>query len=222
MLTNYETTWYPTVQEAQRLVAKGELGEIRKMIACDGHEGPKEINIPPEFLAWLTDPVLNGGGALVDFGCYGADLMTWLMNGERPQSIVAATQKFKTDPAYAKVEDEATILLLYAHAQGIIQASWNWPYGRKNLEVYGTKGAAFADDRTHLRLRHGSEEKSRELPLPEAPYDNPFSYFAAVVRGKADPAGGPSSLPMNVTVVEILDAARESAKSVQAVQIAAP
>jgi hypothetical protein len=27
----------------------------------------------------LTDPVLNGGGAVNDFGCYGADLATWFV-----------------------------------------------------------------------------------------------------------------------------------------------
>ncbi|WP_317196170.1 Gfo/Idh/MocA family protein [Hymenobacter siberiensis] len=57
------------------------LGDIRKMVAHDGHQGPKEIGVNAEFLAWLTDPVQNDGGALPDFGCYGADLMTWLMQG---------------------------------------------------------------------------------------------------------------------------------------------
>ena len=50
----------------------------------DGHQGPKEIGVPPEFLNWLTDPAQNGAGALYDFGCYGVDLMTWLMHGETP------------------------------------------------------------------------------------------------------------------------------------------
>ena len=52
---------------------------IRKIVAHDGHQGPKEIDVQPEFLDWLTDPVKNGAGALFDFGCYGANLMTWLM-----------------------------------------------------------------------------------------------------------------------------------------------
>jgi len=41
------------------------------------------------FLAWLSDPKLNGAGALFDFGCYGADLATWLMDGRRPVSVTA-------------------------------------------------------------------------------------------------------------------------------------
>lgn len=222
VLTNYETTWYPTNQQIGRLTEEGKLGQIRKMVAHDGHTGPKEIGCPPEFLAWLTDPKLNGGGALIDFGCYGANLMTWLMKGEKPESVLAVTQQFKTDPLYAKVDDEATIILRYPSAQGIIQASWNWPYNRKDLEVYGTGGAAFADDRTHLRERMGlnAPEKQVELPLPKAPYDDPFIYLAGVVRGKIDPSSGLSSLANNVTVVEILDAARRSAKSGRPVSLA--
>ena len=70
-------------------------GDIRRMVAMDGHQGPKEINVQPEFLAWLTDPVKNGAGALFDFGCYGANLMTWLMDNQRPLAVTAITQTDK-------------------------------------------------------------------------------------------------------------------------------
>jgi predicted dehydrogenase len=56
------------------------LGGIRKIVVRRPSR-PEEINVQPEFLEWLTDPKLDGGGALFDFGCYGADLSTWLMNG---------------------------------------------------------------------------------------------------------------------------------------------
>ena len=81
---NYETSWYRSNHAAYDLVHEGALGQIRKVVVHDGHQGPKEIGVQPEFLAWLTDPKLNGAGALFDFGCYGADLMTWLMDGETP------------------------------------------------------------------------------------------------------------------------------------------
>src|SRR5712692_8867338 len=77
VLVNYETTWYRSNQAAYDLVHENAIGEIRKVVVHDGHNGPKEIGVGPEFLAWLIDPKLNGGGALFDFGCYGADLMTW-------------------------------------------------------------------------------------------------------------------------------------------------
>ncbi|HMQ88875.1 MAG TPA: Gfo/Idh/MocA family oxidoreductase, partial [Flavilitoribacter sp.] len=78
LLTNYETTWYGSNAKAYRLVHEDQaIGEIRKMVFHHGHQGPIEIGCNPEFLEFLTDPVLNGGGALTDFGCYGANLATW-------------------------------------------------------------------------------------------------------------------------------------------------
>ena len=84
VLVNYETTWYPSNRAAYDEVRDGRIGDIRRVVVHDGHEGPKEIDVQPEFLSWLTDPAQNGAGALYDFGCYGVDLMTWLMDGETP------------------------------------------------------------------------------------------------------------------------------------------
>lgn len=212
LLTNYETTWYGSNRQAYQLVQEKAIGDVRRMVAHDGHQGPKEIGVNKEFLDWLTDPVQNGGGALPDFGCYGADLMTWLMHGERPLSVTASALHIKPD-VYPKVEDDVTILVTYAKAQGVIQASWNWPYARKDLEVYGQTGSVIALDRDHLRVRRTEKDAPRDetVAAPPAPYDEPFAYLAAVVRGTA-PQDVLSSLPTNMLVVEILDAARQSIK----------
>ena len=211
VVVNYETTWYPSVHAAQALVAdETTIGPLRKIVVHDGHQGPKEIGCSPDFLRWLTDPVLNGGGALTDFGCYGADLITWLMKGRRPTSVFAVTQQIKPD-VYPKVDDEATIVLTYPDAQGIIQASWNWPFNRKDMEIYGRTGFLVAPDATRLRLRRGNAPETNVVVAPLAkPANDPLSYLAAVVRGEIQPSGL-SSLELNLTVTEILDAARKSA-----------
>ena len=90
VMVNYETTWYKSHAEIWKLIKEQKAaGEIRKMVAMDGHQGPQEINVQPEFFAWLSDPVKNGAGALFDFGCYGANLMTWLMDNQRPIAVTA-------------------------------------------------------------------------------------------------------------------------------------
>jgi len=215
VIVNYETTWYRSHGEIWKLMKQQKAaGDIRKMVAMDGHQGPKEINVQPEFLAWLTDPVKNGAGALFDFGCYGANLMTWLMDNQRPQKVTALAQTDKPQ-IYARVDDEATILVEYPKAQGIIQASWNWPFSRKDFEVYGEHGYAIATGGNNLRVKmaeHELEQTRTELPeLPEAERDS-ISYLTAVARGTIKPAGL-SSLENNVIVVEILDAARESIRT---------
>ena len=217
LLTNYETSWYPTTEKANQLVNDSNyVGGIRKVVIHDGHQGPKEIGVNKEFLEWLTDPVQNGGGALIDFGCYGANLMTYLMQGQKPVSVTALTQQFK--PAvYPKVDDEATIILAYPKAQCIIQASWNWPFGRKDMEIYGESGYVIAVNNTTMRLRNGKNnaEQTINVTTNDIPvYQDPFSYFADVIRGKIKiPKNGLYSLENNLTVVRILDAARESART---------
>ncbi len=154
----------------------------------------------------------NGGGALTDFGCYGADLITWLMKGQKPTSVFAVTQQMKPE-VYLKVEDEATIVLTYPKAQGIIQASWNWPFNRKDMEIYGRTGYVLVPQSNLLRVRSGdSKQIESQVPALHAPNNDPLAYLAAVVRGEIQPSGL-SSLEMNMIATEILDAARESSRS---------
>jgi predicted dehydrogenase len=136
------------------------------------------------------------------------------MDGQRPTAVLAVTQHIKPE-VYPKVEDEATILLTYPQAQGIIQASWNWPFDRKDMEVYGRTGYVLVPRRDLLRLRKAGAEES-ELKLVPPPVSGPFTdevaYLAAVVRGEILPTGL-SSLELNLIVTEILDAARQSAQT---------
>ncbi|MEM9820696.1 MAG: Gfo/Idh/MocA family oxidoreductase [Bacteroidota bacterium] len=225
LLTNYETTWYPTNHKAFELIQQDSvIGALRKVIVRDGHKGPKKIGVDAEFLEWLTDPVLNGGGAITDFGCYGANLLTWIMDGQKPNTVTAITvqQQAENNP---QVDDEAIIILTYDTLVAIIQASWNWPIGRKDMEIYGLKGAIYSENRHDLSIRIASgyddyEEEKMNLPERKAPFHDPFAYFAALINGKVKATPHDlSSLENNMIVMEILDAAMESAKGQQTVEL---
>jgi predicted dehydrogenase len=220
VLVNYETTWYTSNRAAYEEVHEGRIGEIRRVVVHDGHQGPKEINVPPEFLSWLTDPQQNGAGALYDFGCYGVDLMTWLMHGETPQTVTAVVNHDKPQ-LYPKVDDDSTITLQYPHAQAVIMGSWNWPFGRKDMEVYGATGYAItvAAEQIRIRHEHDSEERTTTAPaLPGRERDS-LSYLSAVLRGEIVPKGDLTALDTNVIVMQILDAARESARTGRSVKL---
>lgn len=221
LMVNFETTWYATLAEASSLVLGDQIGPVRKVVVRDGHQGPKAINVSPEFLGWLTDPVKNGGGALMDFGCYGANIMTFLMRGARPTSVTAITQHLQPS-VYPRVDDEATIIVAYPAAQAVIQASWNWPVGRKDMEIYGTRGYVMTDNRSQLRLRtsEATAEVARQLPERTSPQNDPFAYFKALIAGEITAAPyDPSSLENNMLVMEILDAATRSAKTGRTIKL---
>ena len=220
VLVNYETTWYASNRAAYDEVREGRIGEIRRVVVHDGHQGPKEINVPPEFLKWLTDPEQNGAGALYDFGCYGVDLMTWLMRGETPLTVTAVVNHDKPQ-IYPHVDDDSTIVLQYPRAQAVIQGSWIWPFGRKDMEVYGATGYAItvAADKVRIRHEHDFEEQTTTAPALPARERDSLAYLSAVLRGQIEPKGDLTALDTNVVVMQILDAARESAKSGRSVKL---
>ena len=211
LLTNYETTWYASNRYVKQEVDAGTIGPIFRIEVYDGHQGPIEINCSKKFTDWLTDPVLNGGGAVMDFGCYGANIATWLLGGRKPTSVYAVLQQLKPD-VYPKVDDDATIVLKYPDTTVEINASWNWPVNRKDMYVYGNDG--FLYQANPKRVGRSLNSNAEEVKALEAPYDNPFRYFEAAVRG--DITVSPtdlSSLENNLIVVEILTAAVKSSRT---------
>lgn len=225
VLTNYETTWYASNTAAYNILSSGQIGDLRKLVIRDGHRGPKEIGVGPEFLSWLTDPAQNGGGALFDFGCYGVDLATWFHHGELPLTVTAVTLHIKPN-VYPRVDDDSTIILTWPHSQAIIQGSWNWPFNIKDMQVYGAKG--YVDtvylDHDHgntirLRLPHDATDHTQTAPPLAPPLDNSLNYLTAVLAGTLHPHDDLTSLDTNVTVVRILDAARRSAETGRTIRL---
>ena len=226
VLTNYETTWYNSNTAAVKMLEEGKIGDLRKLVVHDGHEGPKEIHVDPEFFNWLTDPKENGAGAMFDFGCYGVDLATWIMHGELPTTVTAVALQLKPQ-IYPKVDDDSTIVLTYPHAQAILQGSWNWPFARKDMEVYGATGYvdtlyedAAPGAKLRMRLPGEKAEHVETAPALTAPQNDSLNYLAAVLRGSLKPQHDLTSLDTNVAVVRILDAARRSAQTGKTIYLA--
>lgn len=224
LLTNYETSWYPTNVKAYELFHDGAIGDLRKVIVRDGHRGMTVVGVDSEFVQWLTDPALSGGGALMDFGCYGANIMTWLLHGKKPNSVTAVTQQLQPE-VNPKVDDDATIILKYDDKMAILQPSWNWTIGRKDMELYGTTGVIYSDNAHQLRVRmaegyDGFSEETFQLEQREPPFDDPFAVFASVVRGELKlKKFSPYTLENNMITMEILDAALKSAGKGRTIEI---
>ena len=215
LYTNYETTWHRSMEECERMVFQEKrIGDLYKLVFHDGNSGVKRNRIQGEFFQWLTDPVQNGGGAIMDFGCYGINIITWLTKGQMPESVYAHTRQFKPE-LYPNVDDDALIVLNYANFQCIVQASWNWEIPRKDAEFYGNKGYVIAENSSEIRycLKKGSPEQQISFSKQGYPINEPFEYFADLVRGKRKMNSYEcGSLENNMVVTKILDAAKKSAK----------
>jgi len=219
LLTNYETNNYASVHEAHRITREGAWATpIRRVVFRHGHRGPVEIGCREEFLSWLTNPVQNGGGALFDFGCYGAQQMTWLMDGRRPTSVRATARTLKPE-TYPRVDDDATIVLTYPGAVGVVQASWAWTHDNKETDIHTEAGSVHCGKWQALSVRRPDQEAEEiELPARAWPFSDEWTMFRAAVRGLAepDPLAGPE---INMIVVQILEAARESVRTGEVIVI---
>jgi predicted dehydrogenase len=212
-MVNYVNNWFPSTQELYREVRAGKIGPIDKIVVQFGHQGPREIGTSNEFAAWLYNPVKNGGGALMDFGCYGADLAVWLKG--MPEKVFARSLTLKTNQHNA-VEDDAVILLEYRDATGLLEPSWDWPYTMEQIEVFGLRGSFLGIPEGLLYRAYGSPASpdnpdGRPVPLPSLSLQdsNPIAYYVDHIQ-KHEPIEGLLSGKLNVEVNEILDAARES------------
>jgi predicted dehydrogenase len=222
IMVNYWNAWVAPTHEIFHRVQSGEVGPVQKMIVRYGHQGPKEIGVSKYFADWLYDPLKNGGGAIMDFGCYGAEWALWLKG--RPTRVFATAQKLKTDQHNA-VDDDATIVLEYPDATVIIEASWDWPYDNGEVEVFGPKGSLLAtgEELFHRTAKDDSSKSALEgqpVAVHPGPQEtsNPVSYFVDCIRHNK-PIEDPLSATLNVHVVEILDAARESVRSGRAQEL---
>jgi hypothetical protein len=90
------------------------------------------------------------------------------------------------------------------------------------MEIYGRTGQVLAPRSNLVRARLTRESKETEITPPplKGPNTDAISYLVAVVRKEIVPSGL-SSLSVNMTVVEILDAAHESARTGRRVDLKA-
>jgi predicted dehydrogenase len=218
ILTNYETSWYPAFDDVRAMLgADGPLGPLRQIYAQAGHEGPVKIRVGPEFLAWLRDPARAGGGALFDFGCYGANLATWWLGNRVPLAVSATTSRF--DPInYPDCDDHAVIQIAYPDLQVTVVGSWHWPFPRKDVALYGERGSIVTTNDRSYTLRTG--RKPAEVRVAKSEPRLPLAWYAGVVRAGRDPVRDPSSLANNLIVMRILEAARRSAAEARTVSLA--
>jgi len=220
VMTNYQMAWWPASYAAKAQADAGAVGQVWRLRGIVGHGGPGSSSVRNKyFFAWLTDPVKNGGGALVDFGCYNALWSLWYMG--RPEKVYAQVNHLRPQ-TYPKVEDNSTLVLTYKNGVGLFEGSWDLPRSFQDLEVFGLKGSLYMT-RNGVELRVGRREPARQIPLKPLPPERaePVAYMVHAIRAD-QPLEGMVALDINVGVVEILEAAKESVRTGRAVSLPLP
>jgi predicted dehydrogenase len=212
VMTNYGSTWQPLQYAVKQALDSGAIGPVWRLHAVQGHGGPGDPK-KSSFAAWLADPVQNGGGALMNFGCY---LALWSLGLKgMPESVYATAQHLKPE-MFPNVEDNAVMTLNYKDGVAILEASWDLPPApRTGSEIYGLAGSIVGNTIRKSRTGSGDPLPLTPLPLERA---EPIAYMVSRIRDR-QPLDGPSDLDLNVNVQEVLEGAKMSIRSGRAVSL---
>ncbi len=147
LMVNWPTAWNPALTKAFDLIRAGAIGHVFSARVHMAHQGPKEAGCTPYFYGWLYDAKLNGGGAIIDYCCYGAAIFANLWG--RPKQVVgiARTLAKKRFP----VDDNALVTALYPDRMAVAQASWTQNPDFHDSLFLGTRGTL---ETTHGKLIH--------------------------------------------------------------------
>ncbi len=213
VMCNYQMAWWPANYAAKAVADAGELGQVWRLHGVVGHGGPGNKGARGQyFFEWLTDPVKNGAGALMDFGCYNALWSLWYMG--KPESVYAQVNHLRPE-TFPKVEDNSTMVLHYKNGVGIFEGSWDLPRSFQDLEVFGIKGSLYMQN-GKVEQRQGRETKAVELKPLSPERSEPISYMLWAIKNNK-PIEGLTALDINVGVVQIIEAAKESVKTGRAI-----
>jgi myo-inositol 2-dehydrogenase/D-chiro-inositol 1-dehydrogenase len=125
----------PASHALKALMDKGRLGRVHLVRIRHGHF----YGLEPDFRQrWYVDKTKGGGGALLDEGVHGADLLHWFFG--LPSTVTAET----TSPvAGLSVDETATAVFRYADGMmAELTASFLLPAADTSIEIYGTKATA--------------------------------------------------------------------------------
>ncbi len=215
VMTNYQMAWWPTNYAAKTQADNGVVGKVWRLRGIVGHGGPGSQGTTNKFFfQWLTDPVQNGGGSLIDFGCYNALWSLWYLG--RPESVFAQVNHLRPE-TFPKVEDNSVLILSYQNGVGIFEGSWDLPRGFQDLEVFGRAGSLYMT-RDRVEIRKGKETEELTITPLGSERSEPVTYLIGRLRA-GQPVDGLVALDINVGVTEILDAAKESVKTGRAVRL---
>ena len=221
VMTNYQMAWWPANYTAKATADSGAIGKVWRLHGIVGHGGPGSEGARNKyFFDWLTDPVKNGAGALMDFGCYNALWSLWYMG--RPEKVFAQANHLRPE-TFPKVEDNADLVLSYPNGVGVFEASWDLPRSFQDLEVFGFgkdrgQSASIYMKQAGVTLQKGRETKEVPLEPLSADRAEPVSYMVSAIKNNK-PTEGLTAIDINVEVIEIIDAAKESVRTGKAVAL---
>jgi len=180
LMVNWPSTWQPAARKMKELLGEGAIGRLLEVKCRQGSLGPLasgsthpgidgravEITDSEKGATWWHQSA-TGGGALLDYCCYGACLARWYVGEPALEGF-----GFKANLAsrYGDAEDNAVITVRFPSAMALLEASWSTvDHGQPTGPMlYGETGT-MTMDRGSVRLIQGKGSEPQMIagdPLP--------------------------------------------------------
>jgi predicted dehydrogenase len=223
LMVNWPFCWdMPAMQHTLKLALSGKIGRIWCTKFRGAHGGPVEYGHSHYFANWLFDEKLSGGGAIIDYGGYGATLARHLLG--QPSRVMAMAGHLVKD--YVELDDNAMFMMQYPRAMALMECSWTQAGMATSYvtTIYGTEATLISSPFKETILLADPEHKHGIEIEPEKPagdLENEAAYFLSRIA-KELPVEGMCSPEQSLDAQEIVEAAIISARTGQAVSLPLP
>jgi predicted dehydrogenase len=230
LIVNWPLTWSPAARKAKDLIDEGAIGRVLEVKWRSGHTGPlgpgaahagvddtaAPMSGPERGATWWHQDAA-GGGAMLDYCCYGAMVSLWYV-GEPATAAIGL--RANLDSQWGDADDNAAMIVRFPRAMALLEGSWTtWDHGVPTGPiVYGTTGTLVVErkgDAQIVRLErgHGDTKTYVPEPLPEGRGNVAQEFIHHLDTG--EPLHRTLDMDFNLTAMAILDAGARSANSGQ-------
>jgi predicted dehydrogenase len=223
MIVNWPLTWSSSARKAKALIDEGVIGRVLQVKWRGGHTGPLGSGAAHAGVDETAAPMTGaergatwwhqtdaGGGAMLDFCCYGAMVSRWYI-GE--QAVSAVGMKANLDSQWGDADDNGAMIIRFPSAMGILEGTWTtWDHGVPSGPiVYGTTGTLIVQNVVRIERGHGQSTIYDPEPIPEGRHQVPWEFIHHLETG--EPLHPTLEMVFNLEAMAILDAGVRSASS---------
>lgn len=224
MLVNWPSTWSPQARRIKSLIDEGVIGRVLEVKYRAGHTGPLGPGAAHEGVSQSAAPMTGpergatwwhqsvaGGGAMLDYCCYGSKIARWYI-GE--QAIAAVGIKANLDSQWGDAEDNAVMVVQFPSAIALFEGSWTTlSHGVSGGPiVFGTTGTIVSDyheSGVRVERGHGQVTHYEGEPLPPGRENVAEEFIHHLETG--EPIHTTLDMMFNLEAMAILDAGLRSA-----------
>ena len=228
MIVNWPIAWEPAARKTKALIDAGAIGRVLEVRTRLGHTGPLGTGASHAGVSEQAAPltatelgavwwhhVADGGGAMLDFCCYGAMVSRWFIG---QPGLAAVGMKGNLNSPFGDADDNGAMIARFPGAMGLFEGTWTtWDHGVPcGPIVYGTTGTLVMESRDGkpvVRECRGGGKTTVHPAKPLAKGRHTVAHELVHHLETGEPVHPTLEMALNLDAMAILDAGLRSAET---------